>query len=99
MTWAFFLFLSRQRTLRRWFETSRTANRLTKRFIAGHTLDDELAVCRRLYQEHILSTIDRLGENVTSLDEAAASRDAYLEVLQRIHESRLPATVSIKLTQ
>jgi proline dehydrogenase len=99
MTRAFFLFLSRQRTLRRWFETSRTANRLTKRFVAGHTLDDELAVCRRLYQEHILSTIDRLGENVTSLDEAAASRDAYLEVLHRIHESALPATVSIKLTQ
>jgi proline dehydrogenase len=99
MTRAFFIFLSHQRTLRRWFETSRIANRLTRRFVAGHTLEDEIAACRRLYQEHILATIDRLGENVTSLDEAAASRDAYLEVLERIHQSGLPATVSIKLTQ
>ncbi len=99
MTRAFFLFLSHQRTLRRWFETSATANKLTSRFIAGHTLDDEIAVCRRLHQEGILSTMDRLGENVTSLDEAAASRDAYLEILERIRQSGLPATVSLKLTQ
>ncbi len=99
MTRAFFLFLSHQRKLRRWFETSRVANKLTKRFVAGYTLDDEIAVCRRLYKERILSTIDRLGENVTSLDEASGSRDAYLNVLDRIRESGLPSTVSIKLTQ
>ena len=51
MTRAFFLFLSHQRTLRRWFETSRAANKLTRRFVAGYTLDDEIAVCRRLYAE------------------------------------------------
>mgnify|MGYP000880154695 CR=1 FL=1 len=99
MTRAFFLFLSHQRTLRRWMETSQISGKLTKRFIAGRTLEDELRVCRHLLAENILSTMDRLGENVTSLDEAAASRDAYLEVLESIRESRLPSTVSIKLTQ
>jgi proline dehydrogenase len=99
MTRAFFLFLSRRRTLRRWIETSRLSRKLTRRFIAGLTLEDELAVCRRLDGEKILSTIDRLGENVTSLDEARASCDAYLQVLDRIHESGLASTVSIKLTQ
>ncbi len=99
MTRAFFLFLSHQRLLRRWVETSTISRKLTKRFIAGVTLDDELAVCRRLNSEKILSTIDRLGENVTSLDEARASRDAYLDVLDRIRASRLASTVSIKLTQ
>ena len=99
MTRAFFLFLSRQRTLRRWMETSSLSNKLTKRFVAGHTLDDELRVCKNLFAEGILSTMDRLGENVTSLDEAAASRDAYLEALDRIRASGLPSTVSIKLTQ
>ncbi len=39
------------------------------------------------------------GESVTSLVEAAASRDAYLEALDQIAARRLPATVSIKLTQ
>jgi proline dehydrogenase len=99
MTRAFFLFLSRQRALRRWMETSRLSRTLTKRFIAGMTLDEEFEVCRRLHSEGILSTIDRLGENVTSLDEAAGSLDGYLQVLSRIHESGLPSTVSIKLTQ
>ena len=99
MTRAFFLFLSRRRTLRRWFETSAAANRLTSRFVAGRTLDEEIAACRRLAEEGIASTLDRLGENVTSLDEAAASRDAYLGMLERIRDSRLGATVSIKLTQ
>ncbi len=99
MTRAFFLFLSHQRTLRRWMETSQVARKLTRRFVAGDTLNDELEVCRKLEREGILSTLDRLGENVTSLDEAAASRDAYLAVLDRIHDSGLPSTVSIKLTQ
>lgn len=80
-------------------ETSQIARKLTKRFVAGDTLDDAIGVCRKLEREGILSTLDRLGENVTSLEEAAASRDAYLAVLERIHDAGLPSTVSIKLTQ
>ena len=99
MTRAFFLFLSRQRTMRGWFETSPTANRLTRRFVAGYTLDDEISVCRRLQAEKIAATMDRLGENVNSLDEAATSRDAYLGILDRIQDTGPPATVSVKLTQ
>ena len=99
MTRAFFLFLSHQRTLRRWMETSGIAHKLTKRFVAGDTLDDEIEVCRRLQREGILSTLDRLGENVNSLEEAAASATPISSVLDRIHESGLPSTVSIKLTQ
>lgn len=99
MTRAFFLFLSQQRTLRRWVESSSLSERITKRFVAGQTLEEEIAVCRNLEKERIFSTIDRLGENVTSLEEAAASREAYSQALDRIAEARLPSTVSIKLTQ
>jgi proline dehydrogenase len=99
MTRAFFLFLSRQRTLRRWAETSQISRKVTKRFIAGRTVDEEFEVCGRLHDEGILSTIDRLGENVTSLDEAQGSLAGYLEVLDRVRETGPPATVSIKLTQ
>ena len=80
-------------------ETSPAAVRLTKRFIAGQTLEQELAVCRKLSGEGILSTLDHLGENVTSPEEAEASRDAYLEALPRIAAEGFPATVSIKFTQ
>ena len=78
-------------------ETSPLSHNFTRRFIAGETLDEALAVCQRLEGQKIWTTLDHLGENVTSLDEAAQSRDAYLAALMRL--SGLPATVSIKLTQ
>lgn len=93
----FFLFLSRNRGLRRWMETSPASKKFTRRFVAGETLDDAVATVQTLEREKIHSTLDHLGENVTSIEEAAASRDAYLDALTRI--ANLPATVSIKLTQ
>lgn len=96
---AAFLFLSRRRQLRRWMETSPVAARLTRRFIAGQRLEDVIAVARRLQQEGILSTLDHLGENVTSPEEAAAARACIEQALESIAAAALPATVSIKLTQ
>jgi proline dehydrogenase len=93
------LFLSHQRWLRRAMEKSAVSARLTRRFIAGTTLDDGVHVLERLAAEGIWGTLDYLGENVTSLEEAAESRDSYFEALERIHRAGLPATVSIKLTQ
>src|SRR5580698_2954963 len=94
-----FLFLSTQKGMRKWMETSPVAQRLTHRFIAGETLEDELEVCARLAAGKISSTLDHLGENVTSLKEAEASRDAYLTALDEIAKRNLPSTVSVKLTQ
>ena len=67
------LLLSRQSWLRRWMETSPAADRVTSRFVAGSTLERELAVCEKLQAEGFLATLDHLGESVTSLQEAAAS--------------------------
>lgn len=80
-------------------ETSAAAERITSRFIAGTTIERELAVCRSLNGEGILATLDHLGESVTSLREAEGSRDAYLSAFEKIAELGLHATVSIKLTQ
>ena len=93
------LFLSGQSRLRHWIETSSVASRLTSRFIAGTTLEQELLVCRRLNNENILATLDHLGESVKSIEEAQGSRDAYLTALEKIAQLGLSATVSIKLTQ
>jgi len=95
----FFLFLSGNQRVRRWMETSSASKRFTRRFIAGETLDDALATCAGLAQERIWSTLDHLGENVTSLEEAERSRDAYFEALKGIQARGLPSTVSMKLTQ
>ncbi len=95
----FFLFLSRQKQLRKWMETSRWARRLSARFVAGDNLSDALATCQRINAEGIAVTLDHLGENVTSLAEAAASRDAYLRALTELGNLKINGNVSLKLTQ
>jgi proline dehydrogenase len=95
----FFLFLSRQKHLRNWMETSRWARRLSARFVAGDNLPDALATCQRINAEGIAVTLDHLGENVTSLEEAAASRDAYMRALTEIANLKIDGNVSLKLTQ
>jgi proline dehydrogenase len=93
------LYLSRHKALRNWVETSPSARRLSSRFVAGSQLDDALAACRKIRADGIAATLDYLGENVNSLDEAAACRDMYLRILHAMHAAGLQSNVSIKLTQ
>ncbi len=93
------LYLSRHRGLRAWAEHSGIARSVSSRFIAGSTLDDALAVCQRIRGDGITATLDYLGENVKSLNEAAACRDTCLEALKALHAAGLEPNVSLKLTQ
>ena len=93
------LYLSEQSWLRNWMETSAVSRKLTSRFVAGPQLSDGVAVLKKLAAEKTLATLDCLGENVESMEDAAESRDAYLEALAEIEAAHLPATVSIKLSQ
>ncbi len=88
------LYLSRHRGLRAWAEHSGIARRVSSRFIAGKTLDDALTVCRRIRGEGITATLDYLGENVKSLDEAAACRDMCIRAMNAMHEAGLEPNVS-----
>jgi proline dehydrogenase len=94
-----FLYLSQHGWLRSWMENSSLSRRFTSRFIAGRQLAEGVSVLGKLQKEKITATLDFLGENVSTLDEAAQSRDTYLNAQIAIRESGLPATVSIKLTQ
>ena len=80
-------------------EQSKLSQKLTRRFVAGTTLEEELAVCQRLLAERVLSSLDHLGENVATIEEATRSVESYLTSLDRIAACGLPSTVSIKLTQ
>jgi proline dehydrogenase len=79
-------------------EHSPLAKPLTRRFIAGLTLDDGLRVCGELARTGITSSLDYLGENVATVEEARQARNAYLEALRRIRDGGLPTTVSMKIT-
>ncbi len=72
--------------------------RLSSRYIAGPSLDDAIRVVQRLNAKGKLATIDVLGEEITSADEARAIAGQYHDALARISESELDANVSVKLT-
>lgn len=93
-----FLYLSRQPRLRRWVETSPQAGRFTSRFIAGLHIEDALRVAVALKRENVRVTLDHLGENVHTAEEAAKSRVSYCQALDRLQELELGATISVKLT-
>jgi proline dehydrogenase len=80
-------------------ETSAIARRLAARFVAGDTLADALEAGCRINREGISLTLDHLGENVTSLEEAEASRDVYLRALDELSNHGIEGNVSLKLTQ
>jgi proline dehydrogenase len=71
---------------------------LASPYIAGPTLEDAVAVVRRLNGEGKLATIDVLGEEITHADEAREIARAYHRVLARIEGEGLEANVSVKLT-
>jgi proline dehydrogenase len=72
------------------------------RFVAGETIDDALAVTRRLDADGRLVTIDFLGEDTTDPEQAAAVTDEYIRLLGRLSTdglaSRGRAEVSVKPT-
>ena len=99
MTRELVLYLSRRESLRRWMEAWPPSRKVTRRFVAGDTLEAALAVCEQLQGEHVFSTLDHLGENVSTLQEASASCDAYVSALEQIGTRHLSSTIAIKLTQ
>lgn len=71
----------------------------SRKYIAGRSLDEALDVVREMSREGAMSTIDILGEFITTADQARANTHAYEQLLVRIREERLgDANVSVKLT-
>ena len=94
-----FLVLSRNRSLRRFCESSRLGQRLSSRFVAGTEIADALAVTEALNAQGIAVTLDSLGESVTSEVEAYRAAEVYHRVLDWIGTHKASAHISVKLTQ
>ena len=72
--------------------------KLSQRYIAGPELKDARETVRKLNAEGKVATIDVLGEEITTEEEAAAIVRAYLDVFADIERCRLVSGVSVKLT-
>ena len=72
--------------------------RFARPYIAGETLDRAALVVQSLMDEGAMATLDVLGEEVSSAEEASALADAYAEALALISERDLDSNVSVKLS-
>ena len=72
--------------------------RVSAPYIAGPTLADAIAVVTSLNADGKRATVDVLGEEIHSAEEARAIAAAYADALAAIDESSLDANVSVKLT-
>lgn len=95
---AAFISLSESRSIRTAAEKTWIGQRLSRRFVAGTTVDDALAATRAMNQLGLGVSVDNLGENVTNADEARHSAQLYHQMLDRMAEQGGDANVSLKLT-
>lgn len=95
----FILFLSGS-NLARWFAVRFPPTRkVARRFVAGETLHDALAVTRALRSEGFLVSLDLLGENVDGQGEAEAATEEVLKSIAALKAEGLVSNISVKLTQ
>ena len=72
---------------------------LARRFVAGDTVEEAVEAVRELNRDGIKATLDNLGEETHSREQALASCEEYVRMLRLIAEAELDCNVSLKLTQ
>jgi proline dehydrogenase len=72
--------------------------KISERYIAGTDLADAGRVVGRLNEEGKAATIDVLGEEIRSREEALEIVRAYHDVFEAIQQEQLDSNVSVKLT-
>ncbi|GAB3278030.1 proline dehydrogenase family protein [Actinocorallia lasiicapitis] len=86
---------SRSAGLRGLIESAPVTRGVVRRFVAGETTDDALAVARNLLADGLLVTLDHLGEDTLDVRQAERTVQAYEELIARLEPG---AEVSVKLT-
>lgn len=71
---------------------------LARRYVAGETIAEAIAVAKKLNAAGILATLDILGEAVTSSQETEVAVRQYVLLLEEIKKSGVKADISIKLS-
>jgi proline dehydrogenase len=94
-----FIALSQNSSLRRFAENSSFGRRMSSRFVAGFRMEDALAATAALNAQGLSVTLDSLGENVSTPEQARQAAGIYHRLLEAIAERRLDANISLKLTQ
>jgi proline dehydrogenase len=83
---ASFIALSQSKSLRSVAEKTAIGQRLSRRFVAGVSIEEALGATRAMNQLGLAVSIDNLGENVTNIEEARRSAELYHQLLAEIDQ-------------
>lgn len=91
---------SRSDTMRRLVSAAPVTKPVVNRFIPGETVDQVIPIVTELADKGLEVTLDVVGEDITTPEQATAARDAYLELIERLRPLRLEegAEMSVKLS-
>jgi proline dehydrogenase len=95
-----FLAAARSSRLERLVDAAPVSRGVVRRFVAGATTDDALRVTRELADDGLAVSLDHLGEDTLTAEQAATVRDEYVALLGRLRTADLTpaAEVSVKLS-
>lgn len=82
----------------RFFARNALARSMVDRFVAGETLEEALIATRNISNQGLGVTLDQLGENVATVDEATKAVDSYIDILRKLRAVDLEPNISVKLT-
>jgi proline dehydrogenase len=94
-----FLTLSNRRSIGRLATRLPLTRGMVDRFVAGETLETALPALRRARDAGFHTTVDILGESVSTIDAARAAADSYVAALPVLDVEGLDLNVSVKLSQ
>src|ERR1019366_7617518 len=90
--------LGKSSRLRRWITSSGMTRRLARRYVPGEDLAPALEAARNCNRAGMTATLDHLGENVLTREDAERARASYIGALDRIAAEDIDANVALKLT-
>lgn len=91
---------SRSDKMRRFISAAPGTKQVVARFIAGEAVDQVVKVVQDSADHGLEVTLDVVGEDITTPEQASAARDAYLELIGRLEQLGLgtKAEMSVKLS-
>ncbi|MCX4457009.1 proline dehydrogenase family protein [Streptomyces sp. NBC_01340] len=91
---------SRSDRMRRFVSAAPGTRQVVARFIAGESVDQVIPVVQDAVAKGLEVTLDVVGEDITTREQAFAARDAYLELIEHLKELDLgtKAEMSVKLS-
>jgi proline dehydrogenase len=93
------LWMARSAWLRERIPNLPVARRAIRRFMPGEDPEAALAQAEAFRDQGISSLFTRLGENINRIEEADATAEHYLGLLDQIAARRIVGELSVKLTQ